>query len=462
MIGVLRKIQTLDLPSPDAIQLNGAVLAFAVGLTLATGLLAGLVPALAASKPDLAGAIKTSNRSVTRGWRGGLRRALVIGEVAMALVLVLAAGLLLRSMRKILMEPLGVETDRVVTLRLRLRGERYREDRRRAAFVDSLVARAQALPGVERAAMTSAVPLTGHNLNFIFRVEAQPNLPPGQAPSAAVMSVTPGYFSAAGVRLLAGRAFRDSDAAGAPPVVIVNRRFAQRQFPAQDPIGKRLQVGNTGDAAEWITVVGVVADTRQEGPLRPADPELFRPNGQMPANQAGLVVRTLVAPEGLVAALREQVRALDPALPVYDIATMDERVSRATASQRTQLGLIGFFAAVAMVLAALGVYGVIAYAVSQSTHEIGLRLALGAPPAQVKRAIVGHGMRMGIAGVAIGLAGGYALTRYLRTLLFETGEHDLPTFVSAAAALLLMALLASWLPARRAARMDPLVALRCE
>ena len=462
LVGALRAITALDLPAPDTVQIDGVVLAFALAITFAAGLLSGIAPALSASRPSLAETIKAGGRSVTRGWRGGLRSALVVGQVAVALVLLLGAGLLLRSMQRLLTTPLGIRPERVLTLRFRLPRERYEQDRQRAAFAADLVARANTLPGVERAAMTSTVPLTNYNLGLIFRVEGQPFLPPGESPSSAVLAITPDYFATVGATLLGGRAFRDADTAGAPPVVIVNRSFAMRYYGGADPIGKRLQLGETGDKAAWMTVVGVVADTRQLGPQEPAQPEVFRPYSQEPTTNAGLLIRSAVPPETLTAAVRAQVRQLDPELPLFDVSTMDDRVARSTASQRMELGLLAFFAVVATALAALGVYGIISYAVSQGTHEIGLRLALGAPPSLVERSVIGRGMRLAIVGVGLGLAGGYALTGYLRTLLFETREHDAATFVAAAALLLTIALLASWLPARRAARVDPVVALRSE
>jgi putative ABC transport system permease protein len=457
LVDALRTLAALNLPAPSAIQVNGPVLAFAVAITLASGLLAGIVPAVTASRPNLAEAMKTGGRSLTRGGRGGLRSALVVGEIAMAMVLLLGAGLLLRSMQKLLTVPLGMRPEGVATLRLRLSNARFHENARRVAFVEELVARVRALPGVEHAAITNSIPLNGHNLGLIMRVEGQPALPPGESPATAVMTVTPDYFAAVGAPLLAGRAFGDVEPA---PAAIVNRSFATRYFAGQDPVGKRLQLGNLGDVAPWMTIVGVVADTRQSGPRQRPEPEVFRPYSQEPTTGVGLIVRTAGRPEGLIAGLRAQVRQLDPELPLFDVATMEDRVAHATASQRLELGLVGFFAAVALALAGIGVYGAIAYAVGQSTQEIGLRLALGAPPAAVQRTVVGRGMRMGAAGVALGLAGGYALTDYLRTLLFETREHDLATFAGAAAVLLGIALLASYLPARRAARVDPVVVLR--
>ena len=261
--------------------------------------------------------------------------------------------------------------------------------------------------------------------------------------------------------MLAGRGFQESDRSGAPLVAVVNLAFARQFYPKEDPVGKHLRLGAGDGSQAWITIAGVAADVRHRGPELPPNAEIFVPFAQRARPTVALAVRSAIAAEPLTAALRREIHALDPDLPVFDVATMEDRVSKSTAPQRLELALVGFFALLATVLAALGVYGVIAYAVSQSTAEIGVRLALGAPPGVVQRAVVFRGMRLGLAGVALGLAGGYGLTRYLSALLYETGSHDAATFAGASAVLLAMALLASYLPARRAARVDPVVALRC-
>jgi putative ABC transport system permease protein len=457
LVNLLRRLEALQLPAPDAVQVNGHVLLFGIALTLFSGILAGLAPALLASRPDLHDAMKIGSRSIARGWRGGTRSALVAAEVAMALVLLLGAGLLLRSMYRLITVPLGIEPTRVLSLRLRLPRERYRDDRGQAAFADELLRGVRALPGVERAATTSAVPLTGHNLGFSLRFEGEPDQSDSHRIGAAVMTVSPGYFATLGIPLLAGQELPDRPSG--PPVAVVNRSFARRFYADGNAVGKRFGLGRGGD---WVTITGIVGDVRQESPQHEPEPEIFLPNRQRPSNSVGLAVRSAVPPESLTAALRQEIHALDPDLPIYDISSMEDRITRATAPQRLELWLVGAFAALATILAALGVYGVIAYAVSQSTHEIGVRLALGAPAGRVQRAVIRKGMQLGLAGVALGLAGGWALTRYLATLLFETTPRDAATFASASAILLAIALLASWLPARRAARVDPATALRAQ
>jgi len=462
LVRVQRVLEALRLPAPDTIRVNTLVLLFATAITLLAGVLAGLAPALTASRPNLQEAMKGSSRAVARGWRGGLRSVLVVGEVAMALVLLLGAGLLLRSVEKLLAVRMGMDPARVLTLRLRLGSERYRGDEQREAFVRDLLDRARALPGVERAAVVNSLPLTNYNLGAMLHFEGQPEPPRGRGPGSSILVVSPDFFSTLGIPLLAGRLFDAADRTGAPPVALVNAAFASRFYPGQDPIGRHLRIGDANASQPWMTIVGVAADVHHRGPERPPEPELFVPYAQSPPTAVALAIRTAIQPEPLISAVRREIHALDPDLPIFDIATMDDRVARSTAPQRLELWLVGFFAVLATALAALGVYGVIAYAVSQSTHEIGVRLALGAPPGLVERQVVGRGMLLGMAGVVLGLAGGFALTRYLAALLFETGSHDAATFAGASVVLLAMALLASYLPARRAARVDPIAALRCE
>ena len=431
-------------------------------MTLAAGVLAGLAPALTASRPDLQEAMKGSSRGVARGGRGGLRSVLVVAQVAMALVLLLGAGLLLRSVQKLLAVRMGMDPERVLTLRLRLVSERYRTEEQRAAFARDLVDRARSLAGVESAAVVSSLPLTNYNLGAALHFEGRPDPPRGRGPNAAILAVSPEYFSTLGIPLLAGRGFEAADRSGALPVALVNGAFAHRFFPGQDPIGKHLRIGAADASQPWMTIVGVAGDVHHQGPERPPEPEVFVSYAQQPLQTAALAIRSAVRPEALTSAVRREIHALDPDLPVFDIATMDDRLARSTAPQRLELWLVGFFALLATALAALGVYGVMAYAVRQGTHEIGVRLALGAAPGRVERQVVGRGMRLGLAGVTLGLAGGFGLTRYLATLLFETGSHDAATFAGASFVLLAMAVLASYLPARRAARVDPIAALRSE
>jgi len=464
LVRALRVMESFQLPAPEAIRVDPTVLAFAAGITLLTGLLAGLAPALAASRPNLQLAIKGSSPGTARGWSGGLRSTLVITEVALALVLLLGAGLLLRSMQKLLSVPMGFEPGQVLTLRLRLQSQRYREPAQSAAFVRNLLERVRALPGVQSAAVISSLPLTNYNQGrtLYFEDATAPAAAPAERPSAATMSVTPAYFATFGIPVLAGRGVEEADGPGAPLVAVVNRAFARRFYGAVNPVGHHLRFGGTPDPQPWITIAGVAGDVRHMGPDHEVEPELYFPFAQQPLGLVGLAVRCSAAPEMLSAALRREILALDSDLAIFNLSTMSNRLSKATGPQRLELALVGFFALLATVLAALGVYGVIAYAVSQSTREIGVRLALGAAPGAVQRAVVGRGLKLGLTGVALGLAAGYALTTLMASLLFQTEAHDTFTFTGAGAVLLAVVLLASYWPARRAARVDPMVALRWE
>ncbi len=468
LVRAVRVIEMLRLPAPDTVRVNPTVLLFAVGITLLTGLLAGLAPALAASRPNLLQAMNGSGRGVTRGWSRGMRSVLVVGEVALALVLLLGAGLLLRSMQKLLSVPMGFDAKRVLTLRMRLPNQRYGRLDQSAAFVRTLLERARSLPGVERAAVANSLPLTNYNLGTTIYFEESGDAPPGSAgapngrPSVAIMMVSPDYFSTVGTPLLAGRGVEEADQTGGPRVAMVNRAFARRFYADESPIGRHLQLGMDAVPRPWITVVGMVADVHHTGPEHEPEPEVYLPFAQNPSGVLGLAIRSAVAPEALTAAVRREIHGIDPDLPIFNVSTMADRLATATGSQRLELVLVGFFALLATVLAALGVYGVIAYSVSQGTREIGVRLALGAPPGAVQRTVVTRGLKLGAAGVAVGLAAGYGLTTYLRTLLYETGTHDALTFAAAGGVLLSMAALASYWPARRAARVDPVVALRCD
>jgi len=393
----------------------------------------------------------------------------VVAEVALALVLLLGAGLLLRSLQRLLSVPMGFNAERVLTLRLRLESQRYSRPEQPAAFVANLLERMQSLPGIRHSAAVNSLPLTNYNLGTALYFEgeasggnpASANVAAAQ-PMSSVLAVTSDYFPTLEIPLLAGRGFDSSDQPASPPVAIVNRAFAERFYAGGNPVGRHLQVGWTSIPRPWFTIVGMVPDTHHQGPDQAAEPELYVPFAQQPARVTGLAIRSTAEPELLIAAVRREIHQIDPDLPIFDVSTMSGRLARATGPQRLELALVGFFALLATVLAVLGVYGVIAYAVSQGTREIGVRLALGAAPARVQRTVVARGLKLGLTGVALGLAAGYGLTTFLASLLYNTSAHDLVTFGIAGGVLLAMAVLASYWPARRAARVDPMTALRCE
>jgi predicted permease len=387
-----------------------------------------------------------------------LRSALMVSEVALALVLLVGAGLLIRSFVKLLNVDPGYRVENLLTARLPL-PPRYREKSKRLQFYEQTLQRVAALPGVISVGATSHLPLLDYNYGARLRVEGRAPQKGEKEPGAPVASINPDYFRTLGISLRAGRFFNDGDAEGAPSVALLSESLAHKLFPNEDPLGKRLNIAGSG--SEWTTVIGVVNDIRHKGLDRETEPSVYLNYRQLPREMA-LLLRSAVEPANLAPALRNAVREIDPALPVYDVMTMNERLSNSVAARRFNLLLLGGFAALALLLAGVGVYGVISYVVTQRTHEIGIRMALGAQSADVVRLFIKQGMAMVIFGVALGLIGAFALTRVMKSLLFDVSAIDPLTFACVALLLSLVALAACYLPARRASRIDPLASLRRE
>lgn len=332
-----------------------------------------------------------------------------------------------------------MHAERVLTLRMLLQNQRYRSPGQSATFVRTLVERARSLPGVEHAAIANSLPLTNYNLGTVLDFEEDgkdgtpgAGAPPNGRPMSAVPEVTPDYFPTLGIPLMAGRGIEDADGPDALPVAIVNQAFARRFYAGRNPIGRHLHMGMNPAPQPWVTVVGMVGDVRHLGPDRESEPELYVPFAQHPSPVVGLAIRSHLPPELLTAAVRQMIHGIDPDLPVFAVSTMEGRLANATASQRLELALVGFFAALAVVLAALGVYGVIAYAVSQGMREIGVRLALGAAPGAVQRTVVGRGLKLGMAGVGLGLAVGYGRTTCRRCCTTRARTTSRPSLARAA------------------------------
>jgi putative ABC transport system permease protein len=441
---------------------DGRVAAFVVGLTVATTLIAGLQPALRASRVDLHAGIKESGTRVTPG-HGRLRGALVVTEVALALVLLLASGLMMRSVLSLLDVDPGVRPEHVLTLRVSLPEAVYRHPDDRLAFFGALMPRLASLPGVARAGATSSLPMVGPFSSLGLSIEGAPPAEPGREPMPVRHVVTPGYFETMGIRLLAGRLFDERDGRpGMPDVAVVNETFARRGWPNADPVGRRVKFGDPDEDVPWVTIVGVVSDVRQFGPGQLADDDIFLPYGQLPLPAMTLVIRGTTDPGPLASSIRGAIRALAPDLALFEPRPMADVVARSVWQPRLFSWLFGAFGVVALALAAIGVYGLLAYSVVQRTREIGLRLAIGADRRQVRRLVVGRGMRLTAAGVAIGAVVALPATRALDALLFGVSPADPLTFAVVALLLLGVAWVACAVPARRATRIDPMAALRIE
>jgi len=452
-----------DFPRLQEIAIDGRVLGFTLGLVIVTTLLFGLAPALQASNPNLIDALRAGARNIT-GSNSVLRASLVVTEIALSLVLLIGAGLLLRSFWRVVNVNPGFTTENVLTFDVSLPDERY--DRQQAtAFFERALQNIRALPGVVSAGATTMLPLSMENNARYFTVEGRTGNEPRDYTIASHRQVSAGYFETLQFTLLKGRFLTEQDSGTETPAVVVNQAFARKYFSDQDPIGKRMKMGETADSSfPWMTVVGVVGDVRHASLEMQGSPEFYRPflNNRDMSRKMTFAVRTTQPPELLTASLRRQILELDPNQPIGNVRTLEQSVERSVAARRFVMWLLGLFAATALLLATVGIYGVMSYTVSQNTREIGIRRALGAQTLDVLRLIVGHGMLLAIAGVLLGLLGAFGLTRLMVSLLFEVKATDQLTFAMVTLLLIGVAFLACYLPARRASKVDPLIALRHE
>jgi putative ABC transport system permease protein len=462
-IDLLVALTPSDVPRLSEIGLHGPVFGWTLLISILTGVLFGLAPALQASKPDLNEALKESGGRSTGGLqRSRIRSLLVVTEVALALVLLICAGLMIKSFARLQQVSPGFEPKNLLTMNISLPRQKYKEDQQANVFFDQLFQRLRAVPGVVAVGGIDPLPLSDSNSTTGFLVEGGPVLAVADRPEAGQRNVTPDYFQAMRIPVLKGRAFTDQDRENTPRAMIVNEALARRYWPDGDAIGKRL--GFEDDAAKqyWWEIVGVVGNVKHERLDAEAKPEVFFPYQQSPSNFMTLVVRTSSDPSNMIATVREQVLAIDRDQPVFDIKTMEQRLAKSVAQSRFLMLLLGVFSALALTLAAVGIYGVMAYVVTQRTHEIGIRIALGAQPRDVLKMVVGQGMMLTLIGVGIGLVAAFALTRLMASLLYGVTATDPWTFTAVAVVLSLVALLASFIPARRATKVDPMVALRYE
>lgn len=460
-VDALKAFSPPGLPRVGAIGVNGTVFAFALGSSTLIGLLVGLIPALHASRGDLSRALQQSSRS-TAGGLHRTRRALVVVEVALALVLLVGAGLLLRSLGRLFAISPGFDHAHLLTLQVQTAGQRFNEDAMTNRFFDQALEAVRQVPGVTAAAFTSQLPLSGELDEYGVQFEPGTDGQPERGYSSFRYAVSPGYFETMGIPLRRGRLLAAHDLAGATPVVVISESLAKIKFGTQDPIGKRVHVGRRD--LPWFTIVGVVGDVKQASLMLSRSEAVYVTPAQwyFADNARSLVVRTPGDAAALAAPLRQAIWSVDKDQPIVRMATMDRLLAATAAERRFALLLFEAFGLVALLLAAIGIYGVLAGSVIERTQEIGIRLALGAPARAVLRLVLWQGIKMIVIGIGLGLLAAFALTRLLHGLLFRVSATDPLTFAAIALLLLAVALLACWIPARRATKVDPLIALRCE
>jgi putative ABC transport system permease protein len=450
------------IPRIKGVGLNLAVLLFTLSLAALTSVLSGLLPAWQAARTDLHEALKDGVRASAGVARALTRKTLLVVEVGLALVLLVGAGLLVRSMQRVLGVDPGFDPDNLLTMQMRPPTTAYNDARYRA-FYDECLSRVSALPGVRAAAITHALPIAaGMQWGTGFYAADKPIPERAQFPITEFTPVSVSYFEAMGIRLLQGRGFNSADSANAAPVAIINATLARRIWPGENPLGKRLKLGLPENESPWLEVVGVVADVKAYGVESETPMQGYAPVAQMPPSSFWLVVRTTGEPLQTTAAIERAIHAIDKDLPVFAIQPMNQVLGNARAQRRLTMTVLVSFAALALLLAAVGIYGVISYSVKQRTHELGIRMALGAQRRDVLKLILAQGLKLTLVGAAIGLLAAFALTRWMESLLFGVRPTDPLTFVVIALLLLSVALLACWIPAHRATKVDPIIALRAE
>src|SRR5256714_541214 len=463
-IRVLKTFIPVTISQTQTISIDGKVLVFTALLALLTGIVFGLAPAMHASHSNLNHSLKEGGRDSAIGKKGNrLRDLLVVGEVAVSFILLIGAGLLINSFLHLRNLDPGFRADHLLTMKVDLSELRYPDGERRSVFFDEVLFRIRALPGVQSVAVAGNLPFTYNGDSMSIAVEGIPDPPPGQWPDVIYRAIGQGYFSTMGIPMIRGRDFTDQDKADSKNVVVISEKTAQHYWPGKDPIGKRLKPGATTSDVPWREVIGVVKDVRQNDFI--AQPKMqmyfaYRQLKDLAAN--ALIVRTSVEPMSLATSIRDAIWAVDKDQPVANVDTMDHIVSEAIARQRFSMLLLGIFAALALVLAAVGIYGVMSYSVAQRIHEIGIRMALGARRTDVLKMIVNQGLKLVSIGMMLGLAAAFLLTRVLQSLLFGISATDPVTFFGISLVLLAVAILASYLPALRATKVDPIIALRAQ
>ncbi|HEX8354593.1 MAG TPA: ADOP family duplicated permease, partial [Pyrinomonadaceae bacterium] len=464
-VDAIIKLSPATIPRLAETSIDARVFLFALGVSALTGLIFGLAPALQASKTDLAVSLKEGGRGGSAGAaQGRMRAALVVSEVALSLMLLVGAGLLVKSFRELLTADPGYSPERVLAVTVALDTRRFADADSRAAYFREAVARIGGLPGVEAAGLTRLLPLGRSDIFNSFQIAGRPPFAPGASNGARSYTASPEYFRVLGIPLKRGRAFAASDTKDSTPVILINEAFARQHFDGREPLGQHIVIDGPDDRPlPPREIVGVVGNVRFEGFNAEEVPEYYVPFEQSPAAVSEVVVRAKGADAAaLTPAVRGALKGVDPNLLIWETRTMDELIGRWTAPQRFNVALLGLFAALAALLAAVGIYGVMSYAVTQRTHEIGIRMALGARGRDVLRMVLRQGMLLTLGGLGLGLAGAFALTRLMSGLLYGVSPTDPLVFAAVSLLLAAVALLACLIPARRATKVDPMVALRYE
>jgi putative ABC transport system permease protein len=452
-----------DIPQISNISIDPSVLGFTILISLLTGLIFGLAPAIQWSSLSPNDTLKEGGRDAVAGRGNRIRGGLIVAEVAISLVLLIGAGLLINSFLRLRHVDPGFRTNNLLTMRLFLPQLKYREPAQRAAFFTDINRRLENVPGVKSSAVTTNLPLYKQSTETNITIEGRPDPPPNQEPIITTRVISPKYFETMGIPLLSGRQLTDQDTDSSPNVTVISETMARRYWPGENPVGKRIAFDRPEKEDDWFQIVGIARDVRQYDLISDIKPQMY-----VSYQQVGffvprdLVVKTDVEPLSLAAAVRQTIWDIDKDQPVSNIRTMDQIASESTARQRFSMLLFSIFASVALLLAAVGIYGVMSYSVAQRRGEFGIRMALGAQKRDVLKLTIGKGLKLVLLGVVFGLAGAFALTRLMKSLLFGVGATDAPTFAAISLVLVGVALLASYIPARRATKVDPIEALRYE
>jgi putative ABC transport system permease protein len=460
-VDVLISFSPADLPRLDSIGLDARVVVFTLAVSILTGILFGLAPAIQSSSTKLGECLKEGGRDSLESGGSILRNTLAAAEIAIALLLLIGAGLMARSFAELQKVDPGFSDKEVLTSQIQLPRTRYKEGPQVSAFYNQLLERISTLPGMQACALISDPPMSGNSNAIAFAVEGRPPLPPDQFQDAEAYTASEDYFRVMNIPVKRGRAFTSEDRADGPLSMVINETFARRYFPGEDPLSHRITLNNP-QQGPWAQIVGIVGDVRHDGMGAEPYPQMYSATSQSPPRGATLVMKTEADPSSLISAVRSEIRNIDAGLPLYNIRPMEQLTRESMARPRFNTFLIALFAALALLLASVGIYGVMSYSVTQRTHEIGVRMALGAASTDITRMIVWHGLKVSLAGVTVGLGASFALTWLMKSLLYGVSATDPLTFAAIAALLTLVAMVACYIPARRATRVDPMIALRYE